>query len=258
MENEKIKILLVEDDAINYSRVKTFLEKEGYEVLQQPDVPIIDNYDDAVALCARQIPHIAILDIQIKGERDGLDIGAYIRDNYQCPVIFLSGHNNEENLRRTARIGADGFVVKLGKPLRLVQLKTDLLRLVPRALQVYSERKESGWFYLRDLNSNGGFYKIRLQWNNIHTITTRDAPRNSILITTIDGKRYVSHQSLSEFMLELPSYIIRYSNSDAVNARLFNRKGKSIWINYIDEKRFEISEPFRNEEIADLLKALHS
>ena len=52
METEKIKILLVEDDAINYSRVKTFLEKEGYEVLQQPDIPIIDNYQDAVAVCA--------------------------------------------------------------------------------------------------------------------------------------------------------------------------------------------------------------
>ena len=238
METEKIKILLVEDDAINYSRVKTFLEKEGYEVLQQPDIPIIDNYQDAVAVCARQIPHIAILDIQIKGDRDGLDIGAYIREKYQCPVIFLSGYNNEENLRRTGRMGADGFVVKLGKPLRLTQLRTDILRLLPRALQVFNERKEGGWLSLRDISGNGGFYNIRLQWNNIQSITTRDAPRNSILINTIDGKCFVNHQSLTDFLMDLPSYIIRYSNSDAVNARLFNRKGKSIWINYIDDIRF--------------------
>lgn len=256
MESEKIKILLVEDDAINYRRVKTFLENEGYQVLQQPDVPLLDNYEDALAVCAREVPHIAVLDIQIKGERDGLQIGAFIRAKYRCPVIFLSGHNNDENLRRTGDLGADGFVVKLGKPLRLTQLRADIQRLIPRALQVANERKEGGWFSLRDLTGNGGFYNMRLLWKNIYSVTTREAPRNSILIKTLDGKTFVNHQSLTEFMQELPQYIFRYNNSDAINGRLFNRKGKSIWVNFIDNTKYEVSEPFRSEALRRLLEEL--
>ena len=257
MESEKIKILVVEDDAISYGRVERFLKNEGYEVLRQPDVPIIDNYDDAVAVCMREPPHIAILDIEIKGKRDGLEIGAFIRAKFLSPVIFLSSKNNDENLRRTADMGADGFVVKLGKPFRLTQLKADIIRLIQRALQVAGERKKAGWFSLRDLNGHGGFYQMRLEWKNIRTITTRDAPRNSIIIHTLDGKSYVNHQSLTEFMQELPNYIIRYNNSEAINGRLFNRKGKSIWINFIDDTRYEVSESFRTPELEAVLKQLH-
>lgn len=257
MDGDKIKILLVEDDALNYNRVKDFLEAEGYEVLEHPEIPIIDNYEDAIALCRQHTPHIAILDIIIKGKKDGLEIGQYIIERYHSPVIFLSSYNTDENLRRSGLMGADGFVVKIGKPYELRQLKADIQRLIPLAQEADRERKEGAWFHLRDINTNAGFYRIRVRWEDIRTVTTKNAPKNSVIIQTTHGKQYNYHKSLTDFHEELPGFIVRYSNTDSVNACLFNKKGKSEWVYYIDDNRYEIAEAFRNDRILAILRKLH-
>lgn len=256
MDSEKLKILLVEDDSINYKRVKQFLEGLGLEVLQLPGVRYINNYDDAVKMCQVTIPHIAILDISIKGEKDGIEIGSYIRENFKSPVILLTAHNNDENERRSGLINADGFVVKRGKPFTLEQLKADISRVRPRAIEAAEARKKGAWLNLNKVNSDLGFRHTRIEWENVHSITTHYAPRNGVIIKMRNGDSYKCRKSLTELNEDTPSYIIKINKYLLLNATLFTSAGKSVWKNYIDENEFEVAEPFRNTKTEAVLRAL--
>lgn len=256
----KLKILLVEDDAINYFDVKNVLEAEGYEVLYHPEKPFLDNYDDAIAVAQAAIPHMAILDIQLKGPKDGIEIGRFIRENYFSPVIFLSSFNTDENLRRSGIMGADGFVVKLGKPLELRQLKADIKRLLPLAEMADKKRKEGAFFYVKEegagKDSGIGFRKIRILWHALSLVRTTANPKNSVVFHLADGRKYLCHKSLTECQLELPLHFIRFSGNEVVNAHLFTSKGKSDWVYFMGDKRYEVTEAFRTAKTLAILKSL--
>lgn len=256
----KIKILLVEDDAYNYLDVQQVLESEGYEVLALPGRSYIDNYNDAIAVAQADIPHIAILDIQIKGDKDGIEIGQFIRENYYSPVIFLSSFNTDENLRRSGIMGADGFVVKLGKPLELRQLKTDIKRLLPLAEIADKQRKEGRFFYVKEIkegkDTGAGFRKTRILWNELSFVRTTVLAKNSSVLYLSNGREFLYHKSLTECQTELPPHFIRFSGQEIINAKLFTSQGKSDWVYYIGDKRYEVSEAYRTEKTLAILKSL--
>lgn len=251
-----MKILLVENDTLNFHRVKDFLEAEGHTIIEHPEYGIVDNYEDALLLYKQEMPHIAILDIELNGKKSGLDIGQYITERYNTPIIFLSGHGTDENLRRSGLMGANGFVLKITKPYDLDQLKANIKLLTLQAETAWNERKEGAWFHLRDVQSNLGFCKTRLLWNEVLFITTKNAPKDSVLINMTDGRQYVCHRSLTDLHEDLPATIIRHTKTLSVNACFFNRNGKVIWVNYIDNERYEVEPAFRNEKIEAILRDL--
>lgn len=257
----KIKILLVEDEAYSYMHVQNILEAEGYEVLAYPGKPFIDNYEDAVAVTQTDIPHIAILDIDLgKNKKDGIEIGQFIRDTYYSPVIFLSAHNNDENLRRSGMMRADGFVVKLGKPLELQQLKADIKRLLPLAEIADQIRKEGASFYVKELKGSKdtgmGFRRTRILWTELSFVRTTTMVKNSVVIYLSNGREFLYHTSLTECQAELPPHFLRFSGQEIINAKLFTSQGKSDWVYYIDDKRYEVSEAYRTEKTLAILKGL--
>jgi two-component system, LytTR family, response regulator LytT len=260
MSGEKMNILLVEDDALNYLDVRDFLEDEGYNVMAIPGKEIIDNYDDAVAACETKIPHMAILDIEIKGKKDGLDIAKYIRDNFYAPVIILSGKNTDAYLHRAGSIGVNGYTAKVGKPYDLKQLHINIRMLLPQAEDAARLREESAFLHVKDFNENKTgeeFYiKRRIAWAALKLITTDRAPKNSVTLEMNDGHKYIYRASLTEFLELLPAFFVRINNFEVVNARFFDGKGKVDWVYFIGNKKYEIAPAYRTEKAVLLLNKL--
>lgn len=258
MNGEKIKILFVEDDALNFMSVRNFLEDEGYSVMQVPGKVMIDNYADAVAACENEIPHLAILDIEIKGKKDGLDIAAYIRDNFYSPVIILSGKETEAYLRRARIIGVDGYTVKVEKPHDLKQLHITIRLLLPFIEDAAKKREVSAFLHVKDFaekKTGDEFYiKRRIAWAALKIVTTDKAPKNSIVLEMDNGHKYIHRSSLTEFCDILPGYFIRVSNYETVNAGFFDGKGKVAWVYFIGNKKYEIATAYRTDKMEAILK----
>lgn len=275
MNGEKLKFLVLENEAYNYLDIKQFLEGEGYEVLSLPGIPIIGKYEDAIQVCNFEIPHIAILDIDLRdnGEifslentdkyKDGIDVGNYIKENFYSPIIFISKYDTDENLRRLSLIDADGFVAKVEKPYDLRQLRATIKRLIPMAEAAARKREEGTYLYIKDYSDKSNdrelYSKKLVIWDNLKFVMTSKDLKNKAVLELGNGKKYIYNKSLTDCQKELPPFFIRFTSYMIINAKFLDGKGrKSEWVRYIDNNRYEISESYRSESTLAIINKYHA
>ncbi|MEP2024456.1 MAG: response regulator [Reichenbachiella sp.] len=102
-----IRILIVEDELIIANDLKDILESMDYEVLG-----IAKSYDVAKRILESEIPDIVLLDIQIEGSRDGIELAQLIKQKFQIPFVFISSHTDKATLERAKDCQPNGFLVK--------------------------------------------------------------------------------------------------------------------------------------------------
>lgn len=83
MEN-KIKLLIVEDEALIAENIRFMVEDLGFEV-----VDICHNYENAFNSLIKNSFDIALLDINLGGEKTGFDVAIQINKILpRKPIIF--------------------------------------------------------------------------------------------------------------------------------------------------------------------------
>ncbi len=106
-ENLKKKILLVDDDPIILSVLKTLLSKQ-YIVIET------FNYNDAVKSLQKHEISLAILDMFLEDNKTGLDVLLEIRrlNNVMIPVIMLSNSSDLDTVVKCIKLGACDYMAK--------------------------------------------------------------------------------------------------------------------------------------------------
>jgi len=109
--NNKVKILIVDDEELILLGWKKELESEGYEVRTAL------NGKEAVDEAAREKPDIVISDL-IMPEMDGVEVCRKIKEMYpDTEVVFVSGHPVQTEKQIIDFISAGGRDEYLRKPL---------------------------------------------------------------------------------------------------------------------------------------------
>jgi DNA-binding response OmpR family regulator len=103
----KIKVLVVEDEGVVAMNVKMALLDGGYEVL-----PIAISAGTALTFTAQYSPDVVLMDIRIKGDKDGIDTAALIYRHYNIPIIYTTAHYDEDTVMRAAETEHAGYLVK--------------------------------------------------------------------------------------------------------------------------------------------------
>ncbi len=57
-------------------------------------------------------PDLVLMDIVLKGEKDGIETAREIEDQFEIPVVFLTGQADESTLERVRNTSAYGFIPK--------------------------------------------------------------------------------------------------------------------------------------------------
>jgi len=108
MENEKIKIFLVDDHHLVREGFAKMLELE-------PDMEVVGQAaeaKEAIALIKKVNPDIVLMDIRLPG-MSGLEATRRIKEEIsKVEVIILSMYNEEEYLFEAIKAGASGYVLK--------------------------------------------------------------------------------------------------------------------------------------------------
>lgn len=118
------KIALVEDEKDLNNLIKTYLEKEGYEVVSYY------NGEDALQNTDKDI-HLWILDIMLGGDISGYDIIKKVReDDSSVPVIFTSARDKELDKIIGLELGSDDYITKPYSPKELVLRVNNIIRRV--------------------------------------------------------------------------------------------------------------------------------
>jgi two-component system cell cycle response regulator len=107
--SERLKVCLVEDDALIRELLTTIFERNGYTVIASV------TGEDAPALIEREQPSVVVTDVRL-GEISGYDICAAIKRNAKTAhikVVVVSGYENEAERAKATAAGADAFIPKL-------------------------------------------------------------------------------------------------------------------------------------------------
>ncbi len=115
------KILVVDDERKIVDLVRTYLERDGYQV--------IEAYDGRLALDTfkRETPDLVILDVMLPG-MDGLEVCREIRRSSSVPVIMLTARSEDVDKLVGLEIGADDYITKPFSPRELVARVRAVLR----------------------------------------------------------------------------------------------------------------------------------
>lgn len=117
-------ILVVEDNPVNAELLCTWLETEGYEVVNA------DGLEPAIGWLRSDRPALVLLDIGL-GPDDGLSLVTWLRAQpalRRTPVIAVSAHAMVTDQQRMLDAGCQACVVK---PVNFTQLRTEMSRLLP-------------------------------------------------------------------------------------------------------------------------------
>lgn len=101
-----MQIIIAENDAELCQHLAQACVQKGYQVRT------FESGDTIGDSCKAQRPDLILLDDQMPGCR-GQDVLAHIRkDGHDCPVLFISGNADRENILTAFRNGADDYIVK--------------------------------------------------------------------------------------------------------------------------------------------------
>ncbi len=103
----KTEILIVEDEAIIAMEIENRLKSLGYAV-----PAVVSTGADAIQEIAKTLPDLALMDIKLKGEMDGIETAAQIRDRYDVPVVYLTVYADEDTLQRAKITEPFGYLIK--------------------------------------------------------------------------------------------------------------------------------------------------
>jgi len=103
----RCRILIVEDEPVAARVLERRLELLGFDT-----VGPVATGEEAVRKAAETDPELVIMDIQLRGELDGIDAAARMAAAHAIPVIFLTSHADDETLRRAQHVAPYGYLLK--------------------------------------------------------------------------------------------------------------------------------------------------
>ncbi|MGZ5219678.1 MAG: LytR/AlgR family response regulator transcription factor [Chitinophagaceae bacterium] len=110
-----IKILVVEDEMIIAAKISMQLTSLGYEV-----TGILPRGEEALAHMEETKPDIVLLDINLKGKIDGIEMAALMQQhNNNIPIIYLTANSDEATFNRAKPTRPYAFISKPFKQLDL-------------------------------------------------------------------------------------------------------------------------------------------
>lgn len=116
------KVLIVEDDMIISLVVENMVKELGHTVVGKAV-----SGEEAIEIALKEKPDILLMDIRLKGEMDGIDTVAKIKESINSKVIYLTGNSDRLNFERAQDTN---FVDLIIKPFTIGDLDKSLKRIV--------------------------------------------------------------------------------------------------------------------------------
>lgn len=104
---EKCRILVVEDELLVAMDMVDMITRMGYEAL-----PNAMDYKEAINIIDEQLPDLVLLDINLGGVRNGIDLGGLLNAKYNIPFIFITAHADKKTVSQAASTLPGGYLIK--------------------------------------------------------------------------------------------------------------------------------------------------
>jgi len=247
----KVQIMIVEDDMIIAADISMQLIELDYEV-----TGILPRGEDALKQLETVQPDIILMDVNLKGQLDGIETAQEIYDRYQLPLIYLTANADDATFQRAKSTKPYAFI---SKPF----VQSDLQRSIELVLNRLEEQASVQKPLLtgRDRNADTFILDDRIfvkQRDRMVKIFIKD-----ILYAEADRSYCKVHTEEQEFLMTLPlkdfeerlqsEKFMRVHRSYVVNVTKIDEISDSHSFLIIGKANVPVSRSFQ-KEIANRLK----
>lgn len=229
----KGSILIVEDEPLIADDLAATLESQGYQISA-----ILDEAIDVFKHLENNKPNLALLDVKIAGDVDGIQIA----EKLDIPFIFLTSFYDQKTLDRAKKTNPSGYIVK---PFSEGDLIANVEMAMAKTIKKNNRTNDPEKLFLRK-----GQEIISIMSSDIFFVEAFDNYAN---VYTSDEKYIISHTLKSIEDKLLPLGFVRIHRSYLVNFSEIN----SISENYvfIQDHKIQIGKSYR-KEFMDLISML--
>ncbi len=101
------QILIVEDDNDVVGYIEHLLKSLGYTVCA-----VVSSGEEAIQKAAQTHPDLALIDMMLKGDLDGIALAEQMRDRFNIPTVYLTTYADKALLQRAKITEPFGYVLK--------------------------------------------------------------------------------------------------------------------------------------------------
>lgn len=249
--NSKLKVLIIEDEALIAENLRATLEDLHYAVTD-----ICYNYQQALEALAGQSVDLVLLDINLGSQNqqeNGLSLAQLLNQHYQIPFIFLTAYNDLDTISRATKLKPSGYLIK---PVNGATLFAAIQTAIEYAT---APNKDSSTIAIPAPPPDFLFVKVgnrnlKLLWQDILCI---ESGKNYVTLRSTNGKLVIPIRGTLTFVLtelipqSLRSDFIRINRGICLNKNnITSYTGEAV---YCGKERFENTR-FSLKELQALLE----
>ena len=108
LENSKPRLVIVDDNHDFCEILKLYLRQTGID-----SITVAHDFESGKRLIQEENPQLALLDIDLKSDQNGVDLGRFIRSKYpNTRIIYFTNHFTEEFFELVKPIQPNAFLSK--------------------------------------------------------------------------------------------------------------------------------------------------
>ncbi len=181
--------------------------------------------NEAITVLERGETDLAILDINIKGDKDGIWLAKQIKEQYQIPFIFLTAYGDDSTIKRAIETEPYGFLVK---PLNKVDVFTSIEVAAKNFAKQSSDitKRENPLIVSKDnifIQDEYMFTKLKI----VDILFVKS--NNNYLEVYLPGKKHLVSGKLTDFAKKLSANFIQVHQSYVINTEAVEKFGTNFY-----------------------------
>ncbi len=201
MDKKKFKILIVEDNVDSALFIAGALKRFDYK-----HIGTTDSFDSTCAFLEHSCPDLILMDILIRGVKDGIETAIEIKKRYGIPIVFMTALDDKKIFKRSKEARPYAYIVK---PFNLSQFQTTIEVVHNKVLADRKLEESELWFR-----------------------STMDCMSDGVIIVDSENKiRYINTAALS--MIEIDGNVCIGKNIDDIyKTRIDESAENFVYSNY--------------------------
>lgn len=235
---DSYRIYIVEDMGVTRAAITNVLNRAGFQV-----VGSAISAEKAWEEITENSVDLVLLDITLKGPKDGLWLARKIRQTQNCAIVFLTAYGNDAVLKKVHSTNPDGYIMKpFNNPTLLSTVKVALSKFDKQYPAKRPIKKKTA-----TLKTRKGIVKIRSS-----ELIYLQSDSNYVQIYTT-SKTHEVRGKLTELLLKSNfANLFRIHRRYAVNADKITSLEKNFVL--IAGKGLHASRSFQFEELREFMR----
>ena len=236
-----IRILSVEDDPIYAETIRFTVEQAGYQIID-----VLADGRDALRIIESTKPDLLLLDIQISGPYNGIELAGKL--DQTIPVIFITSLRERAIFEQAKKTRPLAFILKPFDPLMLTNtIELAVADLAGEKKDVWKEKDVmlSDSFFIKEKN-----VLVKVMVRDILYIKSED--KYCILHT--QKRKYVIRISLKDLLAKVPSNFMQVHRSYVVDTHRISQIILEDFMLYIEGEPVPIGMSYKDQVLSQIKK----